>query len=214
MERSLEFLKLNKSKLGFAFKVSSIVFLSLVLIIFSIGYLNGQVPELSLLVTVILGASIGMPTFILFIGIIRGTWDLHKRRKAFNSHPFSELLNHGFTEQIKNEKNRWQFSEPILIGEIENFRILAEVDTQHAPDIIRFQALTEVGVIGKEEVHRLIRKFSSDDIELDFDGITKKISASKHRMNTVDELTAELARFIRTLIQENFKPVQKEHNIR
>lgn len=208
-----EFFKLNKSKLKFAFGFTSAVFTTLVLIIFAIGYFIGQIPGLSLFLTVILVASIGIPAFILVIGIIRGAWDLDKRKKAFNSRPFAELLNHGFTVQMKNDKNRWQFSEPILTGRIENFQILAEVDTQHAPDIIRFQALTEVERIGKEEVQRLTRKFSPEDIELDFNGVTKRISVKNHRIRKIDELTNELSRFIRTIKQENFKPVKKEHNM-
>ena len=207
-----EFFKLNKTKLVFAFKFTSLVFLTLVLIIFGIGYLNGQVPELSLFLTVCAGAGLGLPMFMLLIATLRGTWDLHKRRKAFGSQPFSELLKHGFTEKIKHDKNRWQFSEPILTGQIANFQILVEVDTQQAPDVIRFQALTEVEVIGKNEVERLARQFSHDEIELDFDGVTKKISIKNQRMTKIDELITELTRFILIIRQQNFKPVKKEHN--
>lgn len=204
-----EFFQLNKTKIVFAFKFTSVLFLALVLIAFGIGYLNGQVPELTLFLTVIFGAGIGMPLFILLVGTVRGTWDLHKRRKAFSTHPFSELLNHGFREQMKNDKNKWQFCEPFLTGQIDNFEIIAEVDTQHEPDIIKFQALTEVEVIGKDEVRRLTRKFSTDDIDLDFQGVSKRISVKKHRMNNVTELSNELSRFIRTINQENFKPKKR-----
>lgn len=207
-----QFLELNKPKLLFAFGFISIIFTVLVLIFFGFGYFNGQIPKLSLFITVIVGAGIGMPFFILFIGILRGTWDLHKRRNAFNRQPFSELLNHGFAEHLKNEKNRWQFSEPILIGNIDNFLILTDVDTQDAADVIRFQALTEIEVIGKEEVNRLTRKLSRDNIELDFDGVTKKISIKNNKITSVDQLLSELTRFISTIKEENFKPRENEHN--
>jgi hypothetical protein len=48
--------------------------------------------------------------------------------------------------------------------------------------------------------------------ELDFNGVTKKISSRNHRLNTVDELKRELVRFIRTIEQENFNPKENEHN--
>ena len=201
-----EFLQLNRSKLVFAFKFTLAFCLTLVLIIFGIGYLKGHLPELTLFLTVILSAGIGFPIFIIVIGTLRGAWDLHKRRKAFGTYPFSELSNYGFTEKLKNDISRWQFSEPILTGKIDNFEIIAEVDTQHEPDIIKFQALTEVEAIGKNEVRRLTRKFSTDDIHLDFHGVSKRISVKNHRMNNVTELTNELARFIQILNQENFKP--------
>jgi hypothetical protein len=208
-----EFLILNKSKLKFAFGFISLIFTTFVLIIFTIGYFNEQVPDLSLFITVILGAGIGMPLFILIIGTIRGTWDLHKRRKAFDKLPFSELLNHGFFEHLKNENNRWQFSEPVLTGNIDKFQILAEVDTQNAPDVMRFQALTEMEIIDKDEVKRLSRKLSQEDIELDFKGVTKKISIKNHRLNSANELISELSRFTSTIERENFKPAIKEQNM-
>ena len=163
------------------------------LIVFGIGYLNGQIPELTLGLTVIFGAGIAMPFFILFIGTLRGSWDLNKRRKAFGTHPFSELLNCGFTEQLKNHKNRLQFTEPILTGQLGKFQIIAEVDTQHEPDVIKFIALTEVEVMGKDEVRRLTHKFSSDNIELDVQGVTKRISVKNHRFNNVTDLSNELS---------------------
>ena len=201
-----EFLVLNKSKLTFAFSFTSMIFTGLVVIIFVVGYFYGQVPALYLFITVILGAGIGMPLFILLVAIMRGTWDLHKRRNAFNRKPFSELLNYGFSEQLKNENNRWHFTEPVLMGNIGNFQILAEVDTKYAPDVIRFQALTKIEVLGKGEVDRLSRKFSQDDIELDFEGVTKKISIKNERLNSVHELIEELNRFIGTIKNEKFKP--------
>lgn len=201
-----EFFQLNWSKLVFAFKFTSGVFLTLVLIIFGIGYSTGQLPDFTLFLTVILSAGIGMPIFILLIGTLRGTWDLHKRRKAFSTYPFSALLNYGFKEQLKYDNNKWRFSEPTLIGQIDNFQIIAKVDTQHEVDIIKFQALTEIDLRGIDEEKRLTRKFSTDDIYLDVQGVSKRISVKNHRIKDLKELSNELSRFIQTIKQENFKP--------
>ena len=209
-----EFLKINWWKLKFAFKWTSISFTILVLIIFLIGYFKKQVPDIELFLTVIFGASIGMPLFIMVVASLRGAWDLHKRRNAFGKKPFSELKNYGFTEALKNENAKWSFSELILKGEIEGFLVRAEVDTQYAPNVIRFQALTVEEVIGKAEVFRLNRKFRSEDIDFDFEGLTKKVAIQDKRYSTIGELMTELRRFIRTLKREKFKSIKMtEHSI-
>jgi len=207
-----EFLQINKSKLKFAFIFSSLVFSGLVLIIFAIGFFNQQIPEISLFLTVLLGAGLGMPLFIILIGTLRGTWDIRKRKRAFSSKPYSELKNFGFVEQLKNKNNRWQFSEHVLIGEICDYKILAEVDTQNAPNVIRFQAITEIENIGNDEIRRLTRKFEPYDIELDFDGVTKKIFIKDKRITTIDQLLNDLKNFIEIIKRENFKPKITGHN--
>ncbi len=203
-----QFLQLNRSKLPFIFGVTSLVFTTLALAIFAIGFLTaeGQGPTPSLFVTVILNAAVVVPFFILMVIVIRGSWDLAKREKAFGSKPFSDLSSKGFVTKLKNDKNRWQLVEPLLKGEIRSFPILAEVDTQHAADVIRFQALVEKEVIKKGDFEKLTKKFSTEDIEFDFQGITKKISVKNYRMNTIDELMTELNRFIKLLEQEGLKP--------
>lgn len=201
------FLELNKWKLKYAFIATSIVFTTIVLGIFIYAYSVGQQqPELSLLIAVFFGAGIVSPLFVLLIGTLRGTWDLNKRRKAFNKEPFGQLKQYGFSEILKNESNKWQFSEPILKGKIENYEILAEVDTQYAPDVIRFQALTKVEPKGKEEVKRLSRKFEPYDIQLDYDRVTKQISIKDERINSISQLITELNNFISIIQREKFAP--------
>lgn len=204
-----EFISLNKGTLKFGFIFISVTLTILVSAIFIYSTLKGQVPEISLIITVLLGAGIGMPTLLLGIAGIRGIWDLNQRRKAFDKQPFSELMQHGFMEQLKKDSSKWSFSEPVLQGVIEGYQILAEVDTQYAPDVIRFQALTKLQVIEKERVKQLSRKFKDDDIELDFKGVTKKISIRDNRIDSITKLLTELTKFIKIVEKENFKPEEK-----
>ena len=203
-----EFLKLNRKKLKFAFGLTFITFTVIVLGIFLYSYVQGLGPESTLFITVILGFGIGLPFFIFLVSTIRGSWDLRKRRSAFNQEPFLDLLHHGFSEHMKNENNRWKFVEPVLRGKVDDYQIVAEVNTQFAPDVIRFQALTEIHVISKDEIKRLSKKFAIQGIELDYEGVTKMISVKKHRLKSGVDLITELNHFIFTIKSEKFKPLK------
>lgn len=209
----LEFIKSNSYALKAGFFITSAIFTIIIVGVLSYGYYIDEFPEWSLVAAIILSASIGMPFFIVIIGTLRGTWDTYKRQKAFSTLPFSELVNHGFSEDFKNKNSKWDFSEQVLIGSIDNYQILAEVDTQHAPDVIRFQALTEHEVLGKDEVTRLIRQLKIQDIQLDFQGVTKCISIKTERINTINDLLKELNTFILIIKYEKFEPLKNEYNM-
>ncbi|WP_155203658.1 hypothetical protein [Xanthovirga aplysinae] len=153
-----------------------------------------------------------MPLFILFVGTLRGTWDLKKRKKAFQTFPFSELSKHGFDLSLKHEESKRTFSEQILVGRLEGFQILAEVNTQHAANVIRFQALTEIKPISRKEIKRLHSKFKKYDIELDFQGVTKKISIKDGQISTYRKLNTSLKEFIEIIKSENFEPKNEAAN--
>lgn len=207
------FIKLNSWKLKFAFKWTSAVFTGIVVLVLVIAYFNGQVPEIDVLFGLLIGASLVFPIFIVTIATLRGVWDLNKRIKAFETSPFSELKQNGFSVGLKNENSKWSFSEPILNGVINEYPILAEVDTQTALDVVRFKALTVVKPLDKEEMRRLIKKFNLEDIQFDKEGITKMIHIKDKRYSSSKALVIELEQFTDMLKKENLKSIKMaKHN--
>lgn len=207
----LKFIKLNSSKLKAAFFWSSLIFTSIAATILIVGFFKNQIPEIDLLIAIILGSSLGMPLFIVIIGTVRGTWDLNKRTNAFNTYPFSELIKHGFEPTLKYRATKWQFSEPMLVGNLNGYQIQAEVDTNSAPDVIRFQALTQIA-LDRANNKDFMPELKNMAVEFDFHGLSKLVSTKDRSMSSPTVLIRTLTAFTDYIREKGFKPMA-EHNI-
>ena len=108
-----EFLQLNRHKLKVAFKVSSLLFLSLVSIVFIIVAINSGTLDYTLITIVLLTAGIAFPCFTLFISYLAWYYKRWEKNKAFATPPFNELHVLGFTDKLQGEKTKWAFTEMV-----------------------------------------------------------------------------------------------------
>lgn len=157
-----EFFELNQHKLLFAFRLTAIVFTSIVLLIFGIGYVAfGELPDVELIIWVFVGAGILFPLFIVLLGIISGLYDLKIRRRNFSPKPFDKLSTLGFKEVYKYRQNKWILTQLVISGHFNDYPVIFDVDTKNSSTLIKGQVLTKLKRINNSEWHRLNKAFQT-----------------------------------------------------
>ena len=201
-----KFIKGNKKAIKTAFKWTSFIFTSIVLIIFAIGLLNNQKPDLGLFITVVLSASIGFPIFIIIVGFLRWSWDFSITRRNLGSFPFSQLESIGFKKVTKNEDSKTKFICDYYTGTINGFIIDCDVDTQNDSKLVRFKYYVNIKPLGKVDLKRIQNDFKAQNGYLDFNWISKKYHYKNHRIKSVSELEKELIDFGKLILKESIEP--------
>lgn len=204
-----QFLKLNRHKLKFAFKVTSLLFMALVLIVFIIAIVNGQVPEASLIIIVTFFAGVIFPCFIIFISYLAWLYKQWAKRKAFSKPPFDQLHVLGFSDELQAEKTKWAFTEKVKAGKINGFDLIADVlyGDRHIIEVRTFTAWRQ---IKKNEYKRLSKEFKTHDIEFDIGCLIKRYNIKRLSVFTIDDLRSDLHGFTELLKQNGFEP-QKQN---
>jgi hypothetical protein len=202
-----EFIKLNGSKLLFAFKATSIIFLTIAIILLTISFFAGQLPDLVLLTVILLTSGIGLPFFILIIAYLEWLSKQGIRKRAFSKPPFDQLDKIGFNRSFINDKNKWYFTETIKEGIINDFKIKCNVTRENSKTIL-FKALTEPRRIEKNEFKILEIGFQRSDIMFDEGGLTKFYNINLPTVRTIEHLKSDLEQFTSTLKKENFNPAK------
>ena len=200
------FFRLEKSKLIFLFGLLYVFINPVLLFLFYDQLFNGDAVAPVYVVSLFVGVGLGFPFFLVGLATLRGIWDVQKRKNAFSTPPFLELLHHNFTLELLHVHNRWRFSEPIMRGRIQEYELEVSIDTQNAPYILRFLVLVPPQKLDKLTIHRLTRLFAQKNMELDKKGITKKIHTKKHRLRGFRELQKELTMTLELLRNEGFVP--------
>lgn len=201
-----KFLQGNIKAIRPAFKWTSLIFTSIVLIIFGIGQINNQTPDIGLFVTVVLSASIGFPFFIVVVGFLRWSWDSSVINRNFSSFPFSQLESIGFRKVTKNADSKTKFICDYYTGKIGDFIVDCDVDTQNESTQIRFKYFVNILPQDKTEYKRIQNDFKSLNGFFDFNWISKKYHYKNHRLKSIFELEKELTDFGKLIIKENIEP--------
>jgi hypothetical protein len=204
-----KFLQLNKHKLKFAFKVSSLVFVSLVSIVFIIVSITSGIPDYSLIIIVILTAGIAFPCFTLFISYLAWYYKRWAKEKAFATPPFNELHVFGFTDKLQGEKTKWAFTEMVKGGAIHGFDMIADV-LYNERNIIEVRAFTTWRQLDTMEYKRLSREFEEYNIEFDIGCFVKKYNIKRMSHLTINDLKRDLEEFTMLLKQNGFVPLMDE----
>jgi hypothetical protein len=200
------FLKGNKKAIRTAFKWTSLIITSIVLIIFGIGLINNQKPDIGLFVTVVLSALIGFPFFIILVGFLRLSWDSSVTNRNFSSFPFSQLESIGFKKVTKHTDNKTEFKCDYYTGKIGDFIVDCDVDTQNESEQIRFKFFVNIRTLGKTEYKRIQNDFKELNGFFDFNWISKKYHYKNHRVKSISELEKELIDFGKLIMMENIEP--------
>lgn len=86
-----KFIDLNRIKLKFAFRVSSLATLGLVSIFLAIAFFNNSFPDTALLLTIVFTAGIVFPLFILFLSYLTWMYRSNTRKKVLSKTPFDQI---------------------------------------------------------------------------------------------------------------------------
>lgn len=200
------FIKENKNAIKNGFKWMSLIFTSLVLIFFLIGFVNNQIPDLLLFIVVVLTAGVGFPILGLTFGFLRWWWDYSVTSRNFNSFPFSQLNSLGFEKIIKSKDSKTKFISEYYSGKINGFIVDCDVDTQKENEFLRFKYYANIKSLNKSDIRRLQQDFESQNGFFDFNWISKKYHYKNHRLKSAMELEKELIDFGKLLLSENIGP--------
>lgn len=205
-----KFLELNNHKLKFAFLFISITFTSIVVMAILASIFNGNGPiDRLIVVTVLLTASIGFPSFI--VGLVCLIWfnKARNRHRAFQKDPFDKLDRLGFKTVLTYEKTKWYFTEEIKEAEIHGYRVHCDVQRE-TPKKIDFIAHVIPINMTREIFKKLEKEFKNEDIYFDFDGCLRKIYSLKNTTGlTIENLNDDLKNFVELLRSKGFEPKQK-----
>jgi len=179
--------------------------LTIVLILFIIGYFNGQIPDIILLTTVLLAAGLGFPTFIIAIAYIEWISKRRVRKRAFSKPPFDQLDKIGFLKSFINKKTKWYFTEETKEAIINNFKIKCDI-TREDSKTIQFKALVNHRQIDKADIKQLERQFKRQDIMFDFEGLIKMYDIKRPTIVSAQQLESDLIKFTELLKKEGFEP--------
>ncbi len=205
-----QFLNLNRHKLAFAFKATSLTFLTLWSAVFIIAYINGQKVDVDLIILVVFLFGVALPCFIIFISYLAWYYKEWTKRKAFSKSPFNQIHELGFSNLLVNEKSKWFFSEEIKAGKVNGFNVIADTlyDKGH---IIEVQALPASRQMDKNEYKRLKKEFKAHDIDFDIGSLVKKYNTRHLSVITISDLERDLKEFTGLLKQNGFEP-QLQHD--
>lgn len=204
---------LNKNKLAVKAGLigMSIIFTSLVLIIFLIGYFNGQKPDLELFLTVVLCAAVGFPLFAMTVGFLRWWWDYSVINRNFNSFPFNELASIGFEKSMRNKNSKSKFTSEFYTRNLNGFIVDCEVDTQHEPGKLVFKIYVKTKHVDKSKYREIETTLSKKNGFFDFDFIGKKYHYKRHQLQSIKQLDQELHDFVGIIKSEDFETKIPSH---
>ena len=198
-----KFIDLNKVAIKASFLWTSFIFTMIVLVIFLISYFKGNLPEVDLFLTVLLGASIGFPIFIVLVGYLRWVWDYSIFKRNYKSKPFNLIDKLGFERIIK--KSKWNFSTEYFTGNINGFIVDSDVETQYENRYVRFKFYVKPRQFEKYELKKIQKKLSEIDGSFYFGSIIKRFHFRNHRLKSIDELERELVAFSEMIMCEKIE---------
>ena len=197
---------MNRRAIKNGFVFVSIFFTSFALILLAIGFFKGQVPELGLFLSIIVGASVVFPIIITSIGLLKGWLDYSVTTKNFNSYPFSNLIDIGFKKMIKNENSKWNLTSEFYNGMVNDFIVDCDVDTQNDYKSVRFIFYINHEPMDKAELNEFEQVLTKANGSMKFTTISKKFHYKNHGLKSISDLKVELANFVKIIKSKNIMP--------
>ena len=199
------FLSLNKQKIIFILKATSIVCLLIICFILFIRYIyKEELPDTIGLIKIILIGAIGFPLFILLLATYEWAIKRKIRRKALTSPPFDKLEEIGFTNTYIGKQSKWYFTEETLAGSINSFTLIINVSKSNRR-IIEFKTPVKRRILNKADLKRLDRLFQELGIKFEPDGFTKTYSLKNVVDLNIIKLKEDLESFTSLILKEGFE---------
>ena len=199
-----EFLILNKPKLPFAFKFTSILCLSVCLIFLTLAKLNqNQFPNIKLLILILIIGGFLFPILILLIAYLN--WENEKRyyKKFIKAKIDKKENSFGYSEKLVNQDSKWFLTTKILSKNIKGFEI--EIKFEYK------EVVFYICAVNKDIDKAKLIYFEKKIKELNFENFIcrvfiLKIKRKEFNENSLKEIEIKLAKFIDLLEEYNYKP--------
>lgn len=199
------FYAINKHKLSFAIKATSITFLAIGSVIFLlVGMKEGFPPFLETL-GFLLVFGVGFPAMILIVAYLEWRTNDRKRRRLLSYNPYDNLSKLGFKQAYFNESTKWFFTQYTLEGIVDGFRIKFDVEhvwTKKAMFIALAYKKHQIPIEDKI----IIKELAEHNIELHHLGLKKTIKLKRNNPINIIQLSAELVEFTSTVREYGFVP--------
>ncbi|NQY29680.1 MAG: hypothetical protein HRT69_09425 [Flavobacteriaceae bacterium] len=198
------FFKLNKHKVFFAYKLSSIVFTTLAIVMFIIAFLSSEIPSNFIIAITFLNTIIIIPFFILLAAYIEWYSSYKNRKKIFSNTPFDKINEIGFENvEIKNE-TKYFFTEEIKTGVLSEYNIVCDVK-KGCSKVLQFCFLIDLQTIENNQITEFCNQHN---IEFNYCSFIKEFDTEYLDFNNITGLKNELEKFITLLTYHKFTPLK------
>lgn len=202
------FWKMNRHKLGFMLKVLIAIFLVFgLLLTFIPWYLDGFF-EVDMAIGLLLIFGLGFPAFILLLGYLNWFTSRRIQNRTFRLHPLNRLKEIGFSKGFMNYHSKWQFTEEIKAGCVNDF-IVSCIVTRDNPNDVLFQATVKLRRIQKPEFKRLDKLLEKENMAFGYNSLVKKYPVKTLKTLSIEQLQHELVQFTMRLKELRFEPDTK-----
>jgi len=201
-----DFLKLNKLKLLFAFKFTSILCLCVCGFFLILAKFNqNQFPNTQLLIQILIVGGILFPILILFIAYLR--WE--NKNWVYNKYVKNKICKEGngfgYSEKLTNQNSKWYFTEKVLSKTENGFEIQIEI----VKNEIEFWIFAVNNKIEKNKLEYFEEKIIQLDFKkLFYGGFYLSLNRKKLNDNNLKEIEIKITKFINLLQEYNYKSVK------
>lgn len=190
-----EFIKVNRQKIIFSLKWTSIVLTSVWTIYLFKKYFDGISVDIKTIILSYFIATIFLPLFTQLLLSVKELIEFIRINKILNSNPFIHLLNIGLTKSYTDKKTKWITSKPTLTGAVNNYPIRCEVEK----GIVRIIANANLDKIEKADMKNWKELFGDKNIEYDWFGVALVYRPKRFKQIDFADLENEIKQLIRTL---------------
>lgn len=201
-----DFLKLNKSKLLFAFKFTSILCLCVCGFFLILAKFNqNQFPNTKLLIQILIVGGILFPILILFIAYL--SWQ--NKNWIYNKYVKNIFCNEGngfgYSEKLANQNSKWHFTEKVLSKTENGFEIQIEI----VKNEIEFWIFAMNNEIEENKLKNFEHKISQLQFKkIFYDSFYLSLNRKKLNNNNLKEIEIKITKFTSLLLEYNYKSVK------
>ncbi|MEO5570562.1 MAG: hypothetical protein ABIT08_14795 [Bacteroidia bacterium] len=197
-----EFISINKQKIQFTLKWTSIVF-SVVWTVFLLKkYFDSITVSFNTIITGYFVSTIILPLFTEVLISIGDLIEFNRSNKILRNNPFDHLLKIGLTNSYTDIKSKWSSSKPTMTGMIDNYPIRCEVEK----GIVRIIANANLDKIDKADMKKWKELFGDKNIEYDWFGVAIVYRPKHFKQLSFIDLETELRQLIKILKKSNIEP--------
>ena len=197
------FLKYNREKAIFAFKIISIIFGIIITLFLIFLYKVNNLPDVFGIVF-FYSISILLPFFILFLEY--SGWKSERKRLLFffNKEPYIRLDSLGFESVIINEKSKWKFTSETKTGEVNGYKMFCVIP-EKSSDILGFSVPLKFTRRTLSEYKSIEKRLKEKGIEFNNSFATRLFKDDEINIS-IKLLENELRNFTLTLSKESLYP--------
>jgi hypothetical protein len=168
-------------------------------------FLKDELPDDALLIAILLVGGIGFPLFILILGFIEWAINRDFMNKMLSHAPFNQLSEIGFALTKSGDQSKWQFTEEIMYGTVNNYAVFIHVDRSNKKSVefkvpVHFQDRLE-----KSEYKRLIKKYQELEIGFSYAGFSKVYKVERTNQMSISDFKSELENYVLEIKKEGFE---------